>query len=141
MRFHSDIEKSFLGDVHAFIEDKAWLKTTTEGYDSNGNSIVERRNKKLNQALRGMLIDATGGRLYYEELWDAAMDHAHDIISHMWLSRLKYRNYDILFYCTNRVEAYPSSRLHYSKSKSEKCIDSTFKPAQPHMVRTTKKIC
>ena len=61
VRFHSDIEKSFLGDVYAFIEDKAWLKTTTEGYDSNGNSVVEMRNKKLNQALRGMLIDATGG--------------------------------------------------------------------------------
>ena len=30
-----------------------------------------------------MLIDATGGRLYYEELWDAAMDHARDIINHM----------------------------------------------------------
>jgi hypothetical protein len=83
VRFHSDIEKSFLGDVYAFIEDKAWLKTTTEGYDSNGNSVVERRNKKLNQALRAMLVDATGGRLYYEELWDAAMDHAHDIINHM----------------------------------------------------------
>ena len=53
---------------------------------------------------------------------------------HVWLSRLKYRNYDILFYCTNRLEAYPSSRLHYSKSKSEKCIDSTFKPAQPHIM-------
>ena len=40
VRFHSDIEKSFLGDVYAYIADKAWLKTTTEGYDSNGNSIV-----------------------------------------------------------------------------------------------------
>ena len=26
VRFHSDIEKSFLGDVYAYIEDKAWLK-------------------------------------------------------------------------------------------------------------------
>ena len=74
--------------MYAFIEDKAWLKTTTEGYDSNGNSVVERRHKKLNQALRGMLIDATGGRLYYEELWDAAMDHAHDIINHNLCQRL-----------------------------------------------------
>ena len=46
--------------MYAYIEDKAWVKTTTGGYDSNDNSIVERRNKKLNQALRGMLIDATG---------------------------------------------------------------------------------
>lgn len=49
--------------MYAYIEDKAWLKATTEAYDSNGNSIVERMNKKRNQALRGMLIDATGGRL------------------------------------------------------------------------------
>ena len=58
VRFHSDIEKSFLGDVYAYIEDKAWLKTTSEGYDSNGNSIVERRNKKLNQALSSPEGDA-----------------------------------------------------------------------------------
>ena len=30
-----------------------------------------------------MLIDTTRGRSYCEELWDAAIDHAHDIINHM----------------------------------------------------------
>ena len=29
VRFHSDIEKSFLGDVYECIEDKAWLMKTT----------------------------------------------------------------------------------------------------------------
>ena len=58
-----------------------WLKTTTEGCDSNCNAIVERCNKKLNQGMRTLLLHATGGRLYYEELWDVAMDHIHDLVN------------------------------------------------------------
>ena len=30
-----------------------------------------------------MLLDATGGRTYYEEIWDEAMSHACDIINNM----------------------------------------------------------
>ena len=30
-----------------------------------------------------MLLDATGGRTYYEEIWDEAMAHACDVISNM----------------------------------------------------------
>ena len=71
--------KSFEGAVLNYVQERAWLKTTTEGYDSDANSVVERRNGKLDQCLRALLLDATGGRLYYEELWDVAMDHAHDI--------------------------------------------------------------
>ena len=39
--------------------------------------------KKLDQGLRALLLEATGGRLYYEELWDEAMDHVHDLVNHM----------------------------------------------------------
>ena len=81
VRFHSDVEKSFEGAVLNYIQERAWLKTTTEGYDSDANSVVKRRNGKLDQCLRALLLDATGGRLYYEELWDVAMDHAHDMIN------------------------------------------------------------
>ena len=82
MRFHTDVDKSFDGILGAYALDNAWLRTTTEGYDSNGNAIVERRNEKLDQGLRTLLLQATGGRLYYEELWDVAMDHIHDLINH-----------------------------------------------------------
>ena len=82
MRFHTDVDKSFDGILGRYALDNAWLRTTTEGYDSNGNAIVERRNEKLNQGLRTLLLQATGGRLYYEELWDVAMDHIHDLINH-----------------------------------------------------------
>ena len=55
----------------------------TEGYDSNSNSVVERRNQKLESITRSLLLNATGGRLYYEELWDTAMDHAQGLCNHM----------------------------------------------------------
>ena len=83
VRFHSDKDASFMGVVEAYAQERAWLKTTTEGYDSNQNSRVERRNEKLAAGLRSMLLGATGGRMYYEELWDVGMTHMADMINHM----------------------------------------------------------
>ena len=83
MRFHTDQDKSFMGEVKEYAQDKAWLHTTTEGYNSNQNARVERRNAKLNQGHRALLLGATGGRLYYEELWDVAMDHMADLVNHL----------------------------------------------------------
>ena len=31
--------------------------------------------------MRTLLLQATGGRLYYEELWDVAMGHIHDLVN------------------------------------------------------------
>ena len=39
-----------MGELGKYALEHKWLKTTIEGYDSNGNAIVERRNKKLNHA-------------------------------------------------------------------------------------------
>ena len=36
MRFHSDDDKSFMGKLGEYALEHQWLKTTTEGYDSNG---------------------------------------------------------------------------------------------------------
>ena len=72
-----------MGVVEAYAQEQAWLKTTTEGYDSNQNSRVERRNEKLAAGLRLMLFGATGGRLYYEELWGVGMTHMADMINHL----------------------------------------------------------
>ena len=66
VRFHSDGDSSFLDKVKEYARDKPWLQTTTEGYDHNGNSIVERRNGKVQQCHRALLLSATAGRLYYE---------------------------------------------------------------------------
>ena len=70
VRFHSDQDSSFMGSVKKYAESQVWLKTDTGGYDSNGAAKVERRNRKLSAGLRAILLGATGGRLYYEELWD-----------------------------------------------------------------------
>ena len=83
VHFHTDMDKSFKGDVEAYCLDRPWIQTMTEGYDSNSSSIVEGRNKKLETTLRAILISATGGRQTYEELWDVGMDHACDIVNHM----------------------------------------------------------
>ena len=77
------MDKPFMGDVMKYIQERSWLQTMAEGYDSNGNAIVERRNEKLDQGLRALLLEATRGRMYYEELWDEAMDHVHDLVNHM----------------------------------------------------------
>ena len=55
VRFHSDDDKSFEGAVADCARDKAWLTTTTGGYDSNRNAIVERRNSKLQAGHRALL--------------------------------------------------------------------------------------
>ena len=83
IRFHTDMDASFKGKVAEYALNQAWLQTDTGGYDSNGNSKVERRNKKLQAGVRALLLGATGGRLYYEELWDEAMTHMADLTNHM----------------------------------------------------------
>ena len=83
VRFHSDDDKSFEGAVAEYARERAWLKTTTGGYDSNRNAVVERRNGKLQAGHRALLLGATGGRLVYEELWDVAMEHMADITNHL----------------------------------------------------------
>ena len=39
IRFHTDIDKSFEGEVAAYCQDKEWLQTSTEGYDSNAAAL------------------------------------------------------------------------------------------------------
>ena len=58
VRFHSDDDKSFEGAVAEYARERAWLKTTTGGYDSNRNAVVERRNGKLQAGHRALLLGA-----------------------------------------------------------------------------------
>ena len=83
IRFHTDMDASFKGKVAEYALSQSWLQTDTGGYDSNANSKVERRIKKLQAGVRALLLGATGGRLYYEELWDEAMRHMADLTNHL----------------------------------------------------------
>ena len=49
VRFHTDVDKSFLGKVKKLAVRKGWAQTDTGGYRSQGNSIVERRIGMLKQ--------------------------------------------------------------------------------------------
>jgi hypothetical protein len=71
LRFHTNDDTSFKGLVKAFAAAKGWLQTTTAGYDHNATAQIERRtcNRKLLEITRKLLLDATGGRTYYEEIW------------------------------------------------------------------------
>ena len=69
--------------MKAFASEEGWLQTTTEGYDHNATAQIERRNRKLLEITRKLLLDATGGRTYYEGIWDEAMSHACDIVNNM----------------------------------------------------------
>jgi len=69
--------------VKAFAAAEGWLQTTTAGYDHNATAQIERRNRKLLEITRKLLLDATGGRTYYEEIWDEAMSHACDVVNNM----------------------------------------------------------
>ncbi len=52
-------------------------------YDHNATAQIERRNRKLPEITRILLLDATGGRTYYEDIWDEAMSHACDVVNNM----------------------------------------------------------
>jgi hypothetical protein len=86
--FHHDDDKSFRGCVEEYALEKGWVHTHTGGYDPNCNSIVERRIGMLHQLFRVLLLCATGGSVYYEQLWGRGLSYASDIIDSMpWPDR------------------------------------------------------
>ena len=78
--FHHDDDKSFRSHVGEYARANGWADTHTGGYNPNGNSVAERRIGMLNQSVRTMLLCATGGFKYYDELWGRALVHSSDVI-------------------------------------------------------------
>ena len=81
MHHHHDDDKSFRGLVAEYGVSQGWKDTDTGGYRPNANSIVERRIGMLNQVFRCLLLVATGGRVYYEQLWGPGLVHANYIVN------------------------------------------------------------
>jgi hypothetical protein len=69
IRLHTDVDKSFRGSVDKLVKARGWLQTDTGGYRARANSVCERRIGMLKQSLRTVLLAATGGYYYYEQLW------------------------------------------------------------------------
>jgi hypothetical protein len=68
LRLHSDLDQSLLAEIRQWVVGFGGKRTTTEGYDHDGNSRIESRNAKMKQAMRVMLLDSAGGNRQYEEL-------------------------------------------------------------------------
>jgi hypothetical protein len=77
IRFHTDIDKSFLAKVRKQAIRKGWAQTDTGGYRSASNGIVERRIGVLKETARAMLSACSGGVNYFEQLWGRALVQAN----------------------------------------------------------------
>jgi hypothetical protein len=78
---HYDDDKSFRGAVEEYAIAHGWRDTHTGGYRPNANSVVERRIGMLNQVFRCLLLVATGGHVYYEQLWGPGLVHANEVVN------------------------------------------------------------
>ena len=83
VRVHSDFDKSFESEIKKYVMNEAWLRTRTEGYDHDGNSVTERSIRRIRQANRTLLLDCTGGRQQYRELGVAAVERSTDISNYL----------------------------------------------------------
>jgi hypothetical protein len=77
VRFHTDVDKSFLGRVQKLALRKGWAQTDTGGYRSRANGIAERRIGMLKQTARTLLLSASGGGSFHVELWGHALKQAN----------------------------------------------------------------
>ena len=77
VRFHTDVDKSFLGKVKKLAIRKGWKQTDTGGYRSQSNSIAERRIGMLKQTARTILLAATGASYYYDQLWGHSLMYSN----------------------------------------------------------------
>ena len=78
---HSDCELSLIGPLREHLKERQIWPTNTEGYDHNGNAVVENRNRVLLKGLRCSLATAAG-RARYTEVWGAGVVHITDCINH-----------------------------------------------------------
>ncbi len=62
VRFHTDVDKSFLGKVQRLAVRKGWIQTDTGGYRSRANALVERRIGMLKQTARTSAAAGINGR-------------------------------------------------------------------------------
>ena len=146
VRFHTDVDKSFLGDVKKLAIRRGWRQTDTGGYKSPANGIVERRIGMLRQRLRTQLLAATGStsHVYYTKLWGHGMVSANDSVNRNdWKTRTsphqqltgsayKYAVTDHVFgeYCTWGVPG--ASRESVNHPAAEQGIWIRKDPASVH---------
>ena len=63
-RVHDDCELSLIGPLSSHLKERQIWPTRTEGYDHNGNAVVEGRNRVLLKGLRCALLIVAGRARY-----------------------------------------------------------------------------
>lgn len=79
--FHHDDDKSFRGVVEKYVRERGWVDSNTGGYNPNANAKPEGRIGMLQQLLRVVLLSATGGIMYYDQLWDVGFKYCNMILN------------------------------------------------------------
>jgi hypothetical protein len=79
--WHHDDGSEFKGVVYDWVREKGWRDSHTGGYRPNSNAFCERRVGMLHQTLRVLLLRATGGVMYYEQLWDVGLLWANECVN------------------------------------------------------------
>ena len=82
--YHDD-DKSFRGELEEYAREKGWHDSHTGGYNPKANSKCERRIGMLQQLFRVVLLVATGGTYYYDQLWDVGLKYSNWVTNnHPW---------------------------------------------------------
>jgi hypothetical protein len=89
VRFHTDVDRSFLAEVEALAIRKGWRQTDTGGYKSAANGKAERRIGLLKQTSRTVVLAAGGATGdYYVPLWGHALIYSNKAVNvNDWRSR------------------------------------------------------
>ena len=82
VRIHHDKDGSFEREFSAYMLDHEIENTNTGGYNPQGNSRVERRNRSIKQAFKAALLYATGGLPYYNSLWGWGIKFAMNAVNY-----------------------------------------------------------
>ena len=81
VHYHHDDDKSFRGVVANWIREQKAVDTHTGGYNPNSNAAAEVRIGMLKQKFRVVLLCATGGIAYYEQLWDVGVLYCNRVLN------------------------------------------------------------
>jgi hypothetical protein len=92
--FRHDGDTGFRGVVSEYATERGWRDTHTRGYNPNANSLAERRIGMLHQMFRTVLLYATGGHMYYEQLWGRGLVYCSWVLDHCeWTDRVSPMSY------------------------------------------------
>ena len=80
-RVHTDDDTSFMGEFGEFLTEEKIKQTNTGGHRPTNNAHSEKRIGLLTCCFRALLLGATGGGRYYDQLWGPGIKHANKMVN------------------------------------------------------------